>query len=245
MRNLYRKNELAFALVWIAAYVAGTCLAETLNEVLGVFKVFSALIHISLSIFALIWLKKNGLREKYGLFLPCYRLSRAWFFLPLAAVGLYKLCFSPAPRYSAADTVFFVVSMLCVGFLEELVFRGFLFRSLERENLAGAIVISSLTFGIGHIVNLLNGQSLSDTAWQVLFAVVVGFALVILFHKGGSLIPCIVFHGIFNALSAVSNDEAMYQALGGKKTAVLILSGACIILLGSWSLWNWKHLKHG
>lgn len=243
MTNLYRKNELAFALAWIAVYIAGTCIAETLNETLSVFKVFSALVHAGLSIFALMWLKRNGLFEKYGLFLPRYRLSRAWFFLPLAAVGLYKLYFSPAPWYSAADTVFFVISMLCVGFLEELIFRGFLFRTLERENLTRAIIISSLTFGIGHIVNLLNGQSLSDTAWQILFAVIVGFSLVILFHKGGSLIPCIVFHGVFNALSAVANDEAMYRALGGETQAVLILAVLSAVLLGSWSLWNWNRLK--
>ena len=35
MKKLYGKNELTFALVWIAIYVAGTSLAESLSETIG------------------------------------------------------------------------------------------------------------------------------------------------------------------------------------------------------------------
>ena len=40
MKKLYAKNELAFALVWIAVYVAGTSLAEALSETIGTYKLF-------------------------------------------------------------------------------------------------------------------------------------------------------------------------------------------------------------
>ena len=154
MNKLYQKNELAFALVWIAIYVAGTSLAEALSETLGVYKLVSAVFHVVLAAGLFLWVRRNGLAEKYGLFLPRYRLSQALFFIPLALVCLYKLVFSPSLRFSVAETIPFVVSMLCVGFLEELIFRGFLFRAIEKENLIRAIIISSVTFGIGHIVNL-------------------------------------------------------------------------------------------
>ena len=133
--------------------------------------------------------------------------------------------------------------MLCVGFLEELIFRGFLFRAIEKENLTRAIVISSVTFGIGHIVNLFNGQNLLETVGQIVFAVFVGFALVILFHKGKSLVPCMVFHGIFNALSVIANDSALNSALGGPVQATVIMIAASAVVLGGYSAWNWKHLK--
>ena len=243
MKKLYEKNELAFALVWIAVYVAGTSLAEALGETVGAYKLVSALFHIALTAVLFLWVRRNGLAEKYGLFLPRYRLLRAWFFIPLALVCLYKLVFSPALRFSAAESVCFVLSMLCVGFLEELIFRGFLFRAIEKENLARAIIISSVTFGIGHIVNLLNGQDLMDTVSQIIFAVFVGFALVVLFHKGKSLVPCIVFHGVFNALSVIANDEALNSALGGPVSAALIMIAASAVVLGGYSLWNWKHLE--
>ncbi len=243
MKKLYEKNELIFALVWIAIYVAGTSLAETLNETLGVFKLVSAAFHVAMAAGLFLWVRGNGLAEKYGLFLPRYRLAQAWFFIPLILVCAYKVAFSPALRFSPAESVLYVISMLGVGFLEELIFRGFLFRAIEKENLSRAIVISSVTFGIGHIVNLINGQDLLETVGQIIFAVFVGFALVILFHKGKSLVPCIVFHGVFNALSIIANDEALNSALGGPVAATVILVAASAVVLGGYSVWNWKHLE--
>lgn len=243
MKKLYEKNELTFALVWIAIYVAGTSLAEALSETIGVYKLVSAVFHIALAAVLFLWVRRNGLAKKYGLFLPRYRLLRAWFFIPLVLVCLYKLVFSPALRFSASESILFVISMLCVGFLEELIFRGFLFRAIEKENLARAIIISSVTFGIGHIVNLLNGQDLAETISQIIFAVFVGFALVILFHKGKSMFPCIAFHGVFNALSVVANDEALNSALGGPVLTAVIMIAASAVLLGGYSFWNWKRLE--
>ena len=214
MKKLYEKNELTFALVWIAIYVVGTSLAEALSESISVYKLVSAVFHIALTAVLFLWVRRNGLMEKYGLFLPRYRLLQAWFFIPLALVCLYKLVFSPALRFSATESILFVISMLCVGFLEELIFRGFLFRAIEKENLTRAIIISSVTFGI-----------------------------VILFHKGKSLVPCIVFHGVFNALSVIANDEALNSALGDPVSAALIMIAASAVILGGYSLWNWKHLQ--
>ena len=243
MKKLYEKNELTFTLVWIAIYVAGTSLAEALSETAGMHKLVSAAFHLALTAALFLWVKRNGLTEKYGLFLPRYRLAQAWFFIPLMLVCLYKLAFRPAFRFSAVESVLYVASMLCVGFLEELIFRGFLFRAIEKENLTRAIVISSVTFGIGHIVNLINGQNLPETIGQILFAVIVGFALVILFHKGKSLVPCIVFHGVFNSLSIIANDEALNSVFGGPVPATVILVAASAVVLGSYSVWNLKHLK--
>ena len=243
MKKLYEKNELAFALVWIAIYVAGTSLAETLNETLGTYKLVSAAFHAVMAAGMFLWVRRNGLAEKYGLFLPRYKLAQAWFFIPLMLVCLYKLVFSPALRFSATESVLFVISMLCVGFLEEIIFRGFLFRAIAKENLTRAVIISSVTFGIGHIVNLLTGQNLLDTIGQIIFAVFAGFALVVLFHKGKSLVPCIVFHSVFNALSVVSNDEALYRALGGPVLTTVIMIAVSAVVLGGYSVWNWKHLE--
>lgn len=243
MTKLYRKNETAFAVAWIVIYVAGTGLAETLSAVTGMFKLFPAAFHIALAVYGCAWVKRNGLTEKYGLFPPRYRISRAWFFLPLILIAGYKLYFSPALRFSPSDAALFAASMICVGFLEELIFRGFLFRAMEKENMPRAITVSAVTFGIGHIVNLLGGQSLPETATQIVFAVIVGFALVVLFYRGGSLIPCIVFHGVFNSLSVFFNEEAQFRALGGQAAAAVILIAAGAIVLGAYTLWNWKHLE--
>ena len=211
-------------------------------EPLGV-TFLTTIVFVVLTACLFLWVMRNGLAEKYGLFLPRYRLLRAWLFIPLMLVCVYKIVFSPALRFSAAESILFVISMLCVGFLEEIIFRGFLFRAIAKENLTRAVIISSVTFGIGHIVNLLTGQNLLDTIGQIIFAVFAGFALVVLFHKGKSLVPCIVFHSVFNALSVVSNDEALYRALGGPVLTTVIMIAVSAVVLGGYSVWNWKHLE--
>ena len=74
-----------------------------------------------------------------------------------------------------------------------------------------AIIVSSVTFGIGHFVNLVNGSGaeLLPNILQVLYAMAVGFAFVMIYYKTKSLVPCIITHSIFNGLSAFSNEAAM------------------------------------
>ena len=76
-------------------------------------------------------------------------------FHPLVLLASANLWWGVRMNYSPAETALYVVSMLCVGFLEEVIFRGFLFKALCRTSVKQAVVISSVTFGIGHIVNLL------------------------------------------------------------------------------------------
>ena len=110
-------------------------------------------------------------------------------------------------NYSLAGTVCRIACMLCVGFLEEVIFRGFLFKALAKDNIKTAIIISSVTFGVGHLVNLVNGSGmeLADNLCQITFAIAVGFLFVILFYRGGSLLPCIITHSAINTISTFAN----------------------------------------
>ena len=125
--------------------------------------------------------------------------------------------------------------MLCVGFLEEIIFRGFLFRAMSKDNVKSAIIVSSVTFGIGHVINLLNGSgmNLADNIFQIIAAVFIGFLYVIIFYRGGSLIPCILSHGVLNLLSAFANSEAPEtEALIFRMVLLIVLvAGYALILL--------------
>jgi len=70
--------------------------------------------------------------------------------------------------------------------------------------------VSSLTFGIGHLVNLINGSGadLLASLLQVVYAVAAGFLFTILFYRTGSLRACIITHGVLNALSVFANEAA-------------------------------------
>ena len=104
--------------------------------------------------------------------------------------------------------------MLNIGFIEEIIFRGFLFRMMAKTNIKSAIIVSALTFGVGHIVNLLNGAELIPTLMQICYATSIGYLFVIIFHKSGSLVPCIITHCLVNSLSIfnVENTLSLYIA---------------------------------
>ena len=102
--------------------------------------------------------------------------------------------------------------MINVGFIEEIIFRGFLFKMMAKDNVKSAIIVSSVTFGIGHIINLLNGADLIPTLMQICYAISIGYLFVIIFYKSKSLIPCIITHSAVNSLSIfnVENGISLY-----------------------------------
>lgn len=243
MNKIYKKNEVTFAIICIVIYVVGTSVAEAIAESMNIVKLPSMIFHLIFTVVLLTWLKKNDLFEKYGLIKPRYSLKNAWFFIPLALIGFASIYFGVTLKYSVPETVFYIVSMLCVGFLEEIIFRGFLFLGMAKNNIKSAVIVSSVTFGIGHIVNLLNGQPVLETMLQIVFATALGFALVALFYRGKSLIPCIVFHGINNALSAISDEEASLKVFGSAEKEMFISVSIAIVIAAIYSIAMWKTLK--
>ena len=115
--------------------------------------------------------------------------------------------------------------MLCVGFLEDVIFRGLLFKAIAKDNIKSAVIISSVTFGIGHIINLFNGSGMDlvNNLCQIVFAVAVGFLLVTIFYRGGSLFPCIIVHSTINTLGTFANDSGLTAELRLLQLAVLIV----------------------
>lgn len=127
-------------------------------------------------------------------------------------------------NYSLPETVCRIVCMLCVGFLEEVIFRGLLFTAIAKDNVKSAVVISSVTFGIGHIINLFNGSGMElvSNLCQIVFATAVGFLLVTIFYRGGSLLPCILVHSAINTLGTFASDAGLTMEMRLLHLGVLI-----------------------
>lgn len=85
---------------------------------------------------------------------------------------------------------------------------------MAKDNIKSAIIVSALTFGIGHIVNLFNGAELIPTLVQICYSISIGYLFVIIFYKSKSLIPCIITHSLINSLSIfnVENTLSLYIA---------------------------------
>lgn len=206
MTCLYQKNELTFSLVWIAVYVVSLSVADNLSAGLGTAKIITAPLCVVMAVILAVWIRKNGLGGKYGLKKVEMDYGKYLYFLPLVVIASTNLWGGARMQFSVFESVLYVVSMLGVGFMEEVIFRGFLFKALCRENVKRAIVVSSVTFGIGHIVNLLNGAEVLSTVLQICYAVAIGFLFTIIFYKSDSLVPCIITHCVINSLSAFAGE---------------------------------------
>ncbi len=228
MHRLYQKSEIWFSIVWIIVYVVGTSIADSISRDIGEEKLFSFIFLIALSAVAVIWMKKNSLLKKYGICRSEAGAVKFLYYIPLIAIMSCNVWFGLTFNMGALETALYIGSMLCVGFLEEFIFRGLLFRAMSRDGLKAAVIVSSLTFGIGHMVNLVNGSGadLISTLLQVVYAAAFGFLCVVMFYRGGSLWPCIIAHGAVNSLSAFSKEPPSYSADIASSVALAVLAFA-------------------
>lgn len=171
----------------------------------------STVINTIFSVALLVLIFKLKRTSYYGL-TKITDLKGYLYFLPLLLIVSVNLWNGFHIHHTSSEILFHILTMLNVGFIEEIIFRGFLFRMMEKNNVKTAIIVSSVTFGIGHIVNLLNGADFIPTLMQICYAMALGYLFVIIFYKSGSLIPCILAHSLNNCLSIfhVENKLSMY-----------------------------------
>ena len=233
MNKLYNKSELGFAIFWIVTYIVFVSIADGISAVIGIEKIITVFVLIAMTVIVFYWIFRNKHMGKYGLCLPKHKARNYLYFLPLMVMASINLWLGFSLNFSILESILYIVSMLLVGFLEEIIFRGFLFKAMAKENLLSAIIVSSVTFGIGHIVNLITGggMGLISNICQVFYAMSAGFMFVVVFYRGGSLIPCIIAHGLFNSLSCFMNYAAMTAMIDVIISLVIIIINVTYTLI--------------
>lgn len=203
MNKFFEKHETLCSVILIAGYVMinSYCMKN--------FGYTSPMSFIANTIFSAVLLTVIIISKKtqyYGL-TKAKKSKNFLYFIPLIVIATVGLWNGIDIKNSANEIVFHILTMINVGFLEEIIFRGILYKSIEKDNKNLAIIISSVTFGIGHIINLLNGADLIPTLMQVCYAIAIGFLFVTIFNKSKSLIPCIITHIAVNSLSVLGADS--------------------------------------
>ena len=224
MKKLYEKNELTFAIIWIVVYCGLQSLANAINKVIDIEYAASAAFCVVQVIILFAFIRKNNLQKRYGLCKSSVPACRFLYYVPLVILASGNIWNGVALNYTSMETACRIVCMLCVGFLEEVIFRGLLFKAIAKDNIKSAVIISSVTFGIGHIINLFNGSGMNllNNLCQIVFAIAIGFLMVTIFYRGGSLFPCIIVHSAINTLSTFANDSGLTVELHLFHLAVLI-----------------------
>ncbi len=117
-----------------------------------------------------------------------------------AAFAPLQNLFTQAPSLWQLILLLAIVPAIC----EELAFRGFILSGLRHiGNRWRAIFITSMLFGLAHGV-------VQQSITAIVFGMVLGYLAV----KTRSLIPCIVFHAVHNALGLCSSQWMSQYAAG-------------------------------
>lgn len=232
MKNLMITKPILHAVIWIIIYVVMVNISDALSELTEApANMITGALLIALSIVLVLYLKKNNKFEAYGMKgIGQADFRKTLFYVPLILLAFMQYTVGINIALSLTEIAAACFLMIGVGFIEELVFRGFLFQGISaKSGVKRAILISGITFGIGHIVNLLRGYAYMEQMGQIVVAVGIGIALALLVAITKSIVPGILFHIVFNIGGAITKQDASQQVY--MMIAIVIISVFYVIYL--------------
>ena len=235
MKKFYEKSEIWFAVSWIIIYVV---LMSIIRNNFGDESLLSVLVLLAIASFLTFFIANNKLGTKYGL-IGLSNTKKYLYFIPFFLLVSVNLWVGVSLHYDLLHQVFAIITMALVGYVEEILFRGLLFKAIEKNSIKQAIIITSVTFGAGHIVNLLTGHATLDTFLQVISAITIGFAFVMVFFKSRSLIPCIITHSLINITSKISVENVGSSFIFWKYISAFFI----IVVAGGYAIYLYKKVK--
>lgn len=124
-------------------------------------------------------------------------LKLLWF--PGLYVALMLGVASAGTLPAAPVLAFLLLNTLCVGISEETMFRGVLLSGLRgRMRLWPAVAISTVTFGVAHVLNVFLTGDLVLAVAQACAATASGLLLAAIRIRTGSLWPAVGYHAVWD-----------------------------------------------
>ena len=161
-----------------------------------------------------------------------YLLSYAWF-TALHSSGAEKNLVKDLGGDTGTLGILAAVAVTCViaPICEEVLFRGFIFRSLRNwRGVWPAAAITGILFGLVH--------GLSAPAVDLLPLGVLGFVLCLVYERAGSLYPCIALHVLNNAIAFGSDEHwtlRILEAAVASLTAIALLLALVHLASSRWT----------
>lgn len=101
-----------------------------------------------------------------------------------------------------------LLECMCVGFFEEMAFRGVVFLGFLKRDPGNrlwafvSIAISSVIFGLVHLINIFESSPLA-VLMQIGYSALIGAMCAVVLMKSANIWLCVVIHGLFNFCGAV------------------------------------------
>lgn len=183
-----------------------------MNEKIG-HPTFMSIVYMISIVFVFLTVKQVGKPRALGYQLSNMKMifSHGWYILivsvALGVLNFFSISFNHSP--SVSQIVLFILETALGVVFEELLFRGVIQNKLieyyefRGKSVWGALVISSLIFGLTHILNLI-GQPyfVIGTLTQVIYTFSLGILIGCVYWRSGNIWIAFLLHFIFNILGS-------------------------------------------
>ncbi len=181
-----------------------------------------------------IWITLSKSWSQTKLFNLCIKREDLPFIVGI--VGLLLVIFLPHILNKKIDLLQLIYSFgssFLVALNEEVTWRGLMLSQLEKYGQKTAVFLSSGSFGILHLVNLLFGSTVLIVTFQVLWTSLLAIGLSSLRLRMNTLWIAIIIHCLNNFLSMLTGNRVGYSTA--------LIYSLIIAILGWWSMsGNWK-----
>ncbi len=151
------------------------------------------------------WWRKIGFRR----FKPYYLI---WIFLAVIIVDLINSWSGQLAPATASGLGLTLLVTILGAFCEEVFYRGLMLRVLLPRGVWLAAVVTSLLFGLVHLMNAAAGMSLEVVLWQLCYATAYGLAYAGFAIRTGTIWPLALTHFLNNfSILIVSSWETQTQ----------------------------------
>lgn len=228
MKKLYDHKPVLFAVIWIVIYVVGFGSAGIQFETAWLNYAVQSGVGLVILGILLLFARKHDLFAEWGFTGVKTSVKRMLFYIPMFLACTENLWLGFGRREETPlATALGILAIGVIGpVLEELILRSILFQAIARKNTRQAFWFAALSFGMGHLVNLIYGRDVAATLVQVVYACCVGFCFTAVLYTGKSLLPPVLGHILFNTLSFFGKQDA--DALPG----YMMIAVMCLLFVG-------------
>ena len=205
-------NALKCTILGLTIYLFQNILFGLLIGTFNIGSNISQIISYLFSLLLITILVRNKECASYFGFCKIKKNIKIMYLIPMFFIPIINLIYLSTPDIIITQNIFMcIASGIYIGIIEELIFRSFLFRTIEeRINYGWAIIISSIIFGLFHLVNL-NSLPIQIVILQVIYATAIGSIFSIIFYITQSLFPCIIVHTLTNITGFIFTENLQFK----------------------------------
>ena len=136
------------------------------------------------------------------------------------------------------DVLLFIGYCLAVGFFEEGIFRGLLFPAFaacfrcDKKGLWLSYLITSISFGIIHLLNLFSGAGVGQTLLQVGYSILTGGLFTFVLLKTKNLFLCAITHSLYNFCGLIFAENGLGNGVVFDAPTTICMAVVAVIVGG-------------